>query len=342
MLGKISRPLSRFVLKEVGGDHRSDRFAEDVRRGLTADPKFLPPMYFYDELGSKLFEAICLLPEYYLTRRESAILESHAEDIVALAAGSDKQPCRFIELGSGSAEKTRFLIEALLDRQPELDYIPIDISSESLAQSATQLSADYPNVNITAYAGEYLAVLRALRETGFPGEKGCRNVVLFLGSNIGNLDPDQSRSFLRDLRQLLSANDALLLGADLKKDPDILIPAYDDALGVTAAFNRNLLTRINKEFKADFDICMFEHLAIYNDDLGRVEMHLVSREPQTVIVEALDLTVRFDWRESIHTENSYKFDINALSDLAAECGFRLQQSWFDSERKFSFNFLVAA
>jgi L-histidine N-alpha-methyltransferase len=341
MLGKISRPSNRFDLRQVGTDRQSGQFAEDVRIGLTADSKFLPPMYFYDELGSRLFEAICLLPEYYLTRAESEILEANVDEIVSLAAGNDDLECRLIELGSGSGEKTRYLIEGFLDRQAELHYIPIDISAESLEQSANQLSADYPRVKVTAYSGDYFSVLDNLRQSGLPGADNSRNVFLFLGSNIGNLDSKQASVFLREIRRLLSPNDALLLGADLKKDPDTLISAYDDSLGVTAAFNRNLLARINRELRADFDVCMFEHLAIYNDELSRVEMHLVSREPQTVTIRGINLTVTFDWRESIHTESSHKFDIDAIAELASYTGFLVRKSWFDRERQFSFNLLVA-
>ena len=341
MLGKISRPANRFDLRRVGQGRRTNEFADDVRIGLTADTKFLPPKYFYDELGSLLFEAICHLPEYYLTRSESEILENDVEEIVSLAAGNDDVDCRLIELGSGSAEKTRYLIEGFLDRQAELHYIPIDISEESLEQSGNQISADYPGVKVTAYSGDYFSVLETLRETGLPGGADSRNVVLFLGSNIGNLDPDEARAFLGEIRKLLSPEDCLLLGADLKKDQDTLIAAYDDSLGVTAAFNRNVLVRINRELGGDFDICMFEHIAFYNDELSRIEMHLVSREPQTINIGDLNLKVSFDWRESIHTESSHKFDIEGISRMASGSGFRLRKSWFDREKRFSFNLLTA-
>ncbi|HUK88933.1 MAG TPA: L-histidine N(alpha)-methyltransferase [Blastocatellia bacterium] len=340
MLGKISRTSTHFDLRQVGAPLRAGQFAQDVRNGLTAKSKFLQPIYFYDDLGSRLFEAICSLPEYYLTRAESEILEAKADDIISLAAGSGGAQCRLIELGSGSAEKTRFLIDVLLDRQEELLYIPIDISAASLEQSANELSAEYPGIKVAPYSGDYFSVLAELRETGLPGGDDSRSIFLFLGSNIGNLNPDESRSFLRDIWKLLSPGDALLLGADLKKDTETLVAAYDDPLGVTAAFNRNLLLRINRELGADFDIGAFEHLALYNDELSRMEMHLVSREPQTVHISSINLSVKFDWRESIHTESSYKFDVETISELASDSGLLLRESWFDRARRFSFNLLV--
>jgi L-histidine Nalpha-methyltransferase len=342
MLEKISQTGKGFDLRQIPSERRSRLLSEDVRIGLTGKSKFLPPMYFYDELGSKLFEAITRLPEYYLTRAESEIFETSADDIISLVAPPGGPDCRLVELGSGSAEKTRYLIEALLDRQEDLHYVPIDISVAALEESANQLAADYPGVMVTAYSGDYSSVLENLKESGLPGGNSYRNVFLFLGSNIGNFTPDEARAFLREVWSLLSPGDSLLLGADLKKDPEILVAAYDDLLGVTAAFNRNLLVRINRELGADFDVCMFEHLALYNEELSRIEMHLVSREPQTVKISSLDLEVRFDWRESIHTESSYKFDVEALSDLASDSGFMLNKSWFDRERRFSFNLLVPA
>ena len=330
MLSEIRSPLpDRLLLHRLayGGD--ASALAEDARAGLTAQPKTLPPKYFYDELGSKLFEAICSLPEYYLTRAESEILRARADEIVAAI----KAPARLVELGSGSAEKTRFLIEAMLRRQARLHYLPVDISAASLERSSIELLQLYPRLHITAYEADYFTALRELA----PAAAGEFTIALFLGSNIGNFDRHEARRFLRAVRKVLKPNDGLLLGADLKKSAAILIPAYDDALGVTAAFNRNVLVRINRELRADFQVDQFRHLAIYNEALGRVEAHLVSRLDQRVRIAALDLEIHFREGETIHTENSYKFDSDLLADLARDTGFALARSWFDEARRFSFN-----
>jgi L-histidine N-alpha-methyltransferase len=338
MLSEIRSGLpDRLIMHRLsyGGD--SDAFAKDVRDGLTREPKALPPKYFYDDLGSQLFEAICRLPEYYLTRAESEILGDHASEIVSAVEG----PVRIIELGSGSAEKTRYLIEALLSRQPELHYLPVDISDVSLERSSLELLHVYPRLHITAYAADYFTALRVLAEARITEREGNRTLALFLGSNIGNFDPAESRKFLREVRRMLQPGDGLLMGADLKKSTDVLMPAYDDALGVTAAFNRNLLVRINRELGADFEIKQFRHRATYNEPLGRVEAHLVSLRAQAVKISLLDLEIRFDEGETIHTENSYKFDLDQLSGLARDTGFVLQKTWFDRARRFSFNLFAA-
>jgi dimethylhistidine N-methyltransferase len=339
MLSDIrSGPPDRFTLRRLalGGD--ANAFAKDARRGLSASPKTLPPKYFYDDLGSQLFEAICHLPEYYLTRAEGEILSRHADEIV----GSVEGPARIIELGSGSAEKTRYLIEALLRRQPELHYLPVDISDASLESSSLELLHIYPRLRITAYAADYFTALRALAETEITDREDKRTLALFLGSNIGNFNTDESRAFLREVRKMLNAKDGLLMGADLKKSPEVLVRAYDDALGVTSAFNRNLLVRMNRELDADFDISKFHHRVKYNKELGRIEAYLVSDKRQIVHIKAIDLQVAFEEGEAIHTENSYKFDLNQLAELARETGFSLEKTWLDSARRFSFNLFTAS
>jgi dimethylhistidine N-methyltransferase len=272
-----------------------------------------------------------------LTRAENEILSRHAEAIIDATDG----PARLIELGSGSAEKTRYLIEALLQRQPELHYLPIDISDTSLEASSRELSKTYTDLRITAYAADYFTALGALAEAEKSKRDYRRTIVLFLGSNIGNLDESESRAFLRAVRRVLDSGDALLLGADLKKSADVLVPAYDDALGVTAAFNLNLLVRINRELGGDFNLQKFAHRAVYNDSQGRIEMHLVSRESQRVRIDAIALEIRFEAGETIHTENSYKFDAEQLAALARETGFALRQTWRDGAQTFSFNLLTA-
>ena len=318
----------------VGGD--SNAFAREVRAGLSAGRKSIPPKYFYDELGSRLFEAICYLPEYYLTRAESEILRKHADQIVSSVEG----PFRLLELGSGSAEKTRYLIDAVLKKQPELHYLPVDISDSSLELASQRLLRLYPGLRITAFAADYFTALKALAKR-VPADQDRRTVALFLGSNIGNFGRDESREFLRAVRKLLHPDDALLLGADLKKKAEVLIPAYDDALGVTAAFNLNLLARINRELDGNFDVRKFQHSAVYNEELGRIEIHLVSLEPQVVRIRAIDLEVAFQKGETIRTEHSHKFDIEQLSGIARDTGFSLSKTWFDDAGLFSFNLFVA-
>jgi L-histidine N-alpha-methyltransferase len=322
----------------LAADSNSNTFAEDVRAGLTSNPKTLPPKYFYDELGSHLFEAICCLPEYYLARAESEILRARADEIIHAATGSAQGEFRLIELGSGSAEKTRFLIQALLRRQSEVHYLPVDISATSLTRSAEKLLGEYPRLRVTGYCGDYLTALRTIFDAGSHGE---RNIMLFLGSNIGNFDPAQSRSLLSRVRSVLNRGDALLIGADLKKDPSLLVPAYDDSLGVTACFNLNILLRINRELGGDFDLTRFKHRAIYNEQLSRIEMHLISRQSQSAQIRAINLKVSFEQGESIHTENSYKFDLEQLSELARGSGFSLEETWQDSASYFSFNLFTA-
>ncbi|HKW44836.1 MAG TPA: L-histidine N(alpha)-methyltransferase [Candidatus Eremiobacteraceae bacterium] len=307
-------------------------FAEDVRSGLAASPKRLPPKYFYDDLGSSLFDSICLLPEYYLTRAEDEILDRHAREIVA-AVGS---PLDLVELGSGSAIKTRRIIAAALECQPSLTYKPIDISPSALKASSEALSLEYPNIRVEGVAAEYLEGLRRISRNG-----ALRTMVLFLGSNIGNFEPADAVATLRAVRAQLRTGDALLLGADLKKDRTVLESAYDDALGVTAAFNLNVLARINRELGGAFDLKMFDHRARYDEERGRVEMHLVSRETQTVPIASLKLEVHLDRGESIHTESSYKYDRTGLEALAGSTGFVLTKTWTDAAGLFSSNLLRA-
>jgi L-histidine Nalpha-methyltransferase len=327
---------ARLRVRRLNVAEAADDFAEDVRRGLTAARKFLLPKYFYDELGSQLFEAICLLPEYYLTRAESEIFARHSEEIVEATARGSR--VTLVELGSGSATKTRRIIEALLRRQKRLLYVPVDISTAALESSAHALLQEFDALEVAAYAADYDTALPRLAENF---DADSRALVLFLGSNIGNFDRDAARDFLRNLRGVLRANDSVLLGADLKKDPAVLEAAYDDALGVTAAFNLNLLARINRELEADFSVRDFRHVAVYNEREGRVEMHLESAREQTVNISALSLAVNFRAGERIHTENSYKYDPAELSALARATGFQLARTWLDAGERFSSNLFVA-
>jgi L-histidine Nalpha-methyltransferase len=307
-------------------------FSEDVRKGLSAHPKRFLPKYFYDELGSQLFEAICLLPEYYLTRAENEILSRYADQIVASIEGQKT----LLEMGSGSASKTRLVIEALLRRQSQLLFIPVDISATALESSSRILLQSYPRLRIEAYAADYFAGLAELEK-----KPRARTLALFLGSNISNFDLDEALRFLKAMRSVLQKGDALLLGADLKKDPAILEAAYNDALGVTSAFNLNVLARINRELAGTFDLRSFQHRAFYNEEIGRIEIYIESLVSQRVRIEKLDLEVEFTAGELIHTENSYKYDKAGIAKLAAQTGFELSRTWLDSQERFSSNLLLA-
>jgi L-histidine N-alpha-methyltransferase len=304
-----------------------DQFAEDVRRGLSAKPKYLLPHYFYDALGSALFNAICELPEYYVTRAETEILTRYAPEIASAFGG----PARLVELGSGSARKSRLLIEALLARQDELEYMPVDVDAGILESSSRALLDEFAELTIHAVCADFRDPAAAL--TDLDPAEGLRTVVLFLGSSIGNLDFDAAVAMLSSLRTLLAPGDALFLGADRKKPREILEPAYDDPLGVTAAFNLNLLGRINRELGGTFDLAAFAHRAFYNEAQGRIEMHLVSRREQSVRVG--DATYSFAEGESIHTENSYKYDDATLDALAARAGFTIERRWTDGRGWFA-------
>jgi L-histidine N-alpha-methyltransferase len=306
--------------------------AEDVRRGLSSQPKRFLPKYFYDELGSQLFEAICLLPEYYLTRAENEILERYADEMAASVSGHTT----LLEMGSGSASKTRLIIEALLRKQDELLFVPVDISATALDSSSRILLQSHPRLRIEAYATDYFAGLEELGKTS-----RTRTLALFLGSNISNFDPDEALRFLRALRKVLSAGDALMLGADLKKDKAILEAAYNDALGVTAAFNLNVLARINRELGSNFDLRGFQHRAFYNEEAGRVEIYIESMRAQSVVIEQLGMEVKFSEGEQIHTENSYKYHLDDIAKLAEQTGFTRAHTWLDSKEQFSSNLLLA-
>ncbi len=306
--------------------------AEDVRKGLETHPKRFLPKYFYDELGSQLFEAICLLPEYYLTRAEDEILNNYANEIAAAVEGKKT----LIEMGSGSATKTRLVIEALLREQTDLLFMPVDISASALESSSRILLQSYPPLRIEAYAADYFAAMSELSKT----ERG-RTLALFLGSNISNFDEEDGIRFLKAMRSVLKKGDALLLGADLKKDRATLEAAYNDALGVTSAFNLNVLARINRELGGNFDINNFRHHAFYNEEKGRIEIYIQSLVDQRVRIEKLDLEVEFESGELIHTENSHKYDEAGINHLANETGFARTRTWLDSQQRFSSNLLLA-
>lgn len=299
--------------------------------GLLATPKWLPCLYFYDELGSQLFEQICEQPEYYPTRTERAILQAHADDLVAHVG----HRVDLVELGSGSASKTRLVVEALLRRHGQLRFIPVDISRSILEESSLALLEDYDDLEVHAVAGEYHDGLDYLKDEGGPPR-----LILWLGSNVGNFVPADAVHFLKRLRAVMRPGDQLLSGIDLRKDRAILEAAYDDAAGVTARFNLNLLTRINHGLGGRFDLTAFAHEARWNDAEGRVEMHLRSTREQAVSIEAVDLRVDFAEGETIHTENSYKYSLDGISALARNTGFTIECQWLDAEDRFSVNLMT--
>ena len=322
----------RFTLIECGADTFSTDLAREVKTGLTGQPKNLPYHYLYDPEGSRLFESICQLPEYYLTRAEKEILGTQRARIVATLP----ERVVLVELGSGNAAKTRILIEELLRRYGTLRYVPVDISPFMLKESSRALRKDYPGLEIVAIAGEYSQALAHLEAAA----DSQRKLILWLGSSIGNLEREDAARFLQLVRNRMAETDRLLIGIDLRKDRAILENAYDDSQGVTAEFNRNLLARVNREFGGHFDPSAFQHRAVYNEEAGRVEMYLVSDRSQEVLIEGFDLEVSFGMGEAIHTENSYKYSLPEIATLAATAGFTVQQQWFDADRRFSVNLLA--
>ncbi len=320
----------RFQLVSLPDRERFARFTHAVRAGLLSSNKSLPCAYLYDRLGSALFAAICELPEYYPTRAETSILQAHAADIIGrFPPGTD-----LVELGSGNAAKTRLLIDAALRRHSALRYLPLDIEPTVLEAASLDLVRRYPGLEVCAVAAEYADALRHLDLRCGPAR-----LVLWLGSNIGNLERGQAAAFLSQVRAALQPGDGLLVGIDLRKDRARLEAAYDDPCGVTAAFNRNLLARINRELGGRFDLRTFQHRAAYDADAGRVEMHLVSDRVQRVPIAQLNLEVAFAAGEPIHTESSYKYSVREIDELAAAAGLRWERSWPDAEELFTVNLL---
>ena len=308
-------------------------FAADVRAGLTKPgQKELLSKYLYDDVGSALFEVISRLPEYGLTRADERLLQRHAGDIVERIA----TPVAVAELGSGSGKKTRQILEALCRRQ-RTPYYPIEISPTALAMCERELS-DIDCINILGFEREYLDGLLEVAAQRRPGQ---RLLVLFLGSTIGNFDRMAGLKFLNQVRRILQPGDSLLLGTDLEKSSMQLLAAYDDELGVTAAFNLNLLARINRELDADFDLAHFEHVAKINHHTRSVEMHLRSMCHQTVNVPAAKLSVEFMEGETIWTESSHKYSPDEVIRMAHTAGFRCDVQWIDEEWPFAENLLIA-
>ncbi len=299
---------------------------ELIRRGLVSSPKWLPAALLYDDLGSSLFEAITFLPEYEVSRAGNRLLVAHAADVVT----SDR-PLELIELGPGAGRKAQILAEALLPRQRRVHFVGVDVSAQALADCRRTLER-FPGVVFDGIEAMYLDGLAAARERHEPG---ARRLVMFLGSNLSNFARDDAQEFLGGIREQVEPGDRLLLGTDLDKDPALLLPAYDDALGVTAAFDKNLLVRLNREWGADFDIANFTHEARYDAAERRIEMHLRARRACHVAIPRLDLCIAFAAGESIWTESSHRFTVGELAAWGEANGWRVAAQWVDAAWPFA-------
>ncbi|MDT4930319.1 MAG: L-histidine Nalpha-methyltransferase [Pseudonocardiales bacterium] len=306
----------------------AEQMAADIRAGLTATPKALPPKYFYDARGSELFDQITRLPEYYPTRTEAAILEAHAGEIAAVTGAES-----LVELGSGTSEKTRLLLRALRDAGTLNRFVPFDVDPAVLKDASAAIADEFPDIEVEPVVGDFEKHLGSL-------PRHPLRLLAFLGSTIGNLDPAQRREFLAAVRATLTEGDCFLLGTDLVKSPDRLVNAYDDAQGVTAAFNKNVLAVVNRDLGADFDASAFEHVAVWDERNEWIEMRLRSLRDQLVHVAALDLDVRFARGEQMRTEISSKFRRERVEAELAEAGLRLTQWWTDPVGDFALSLSV--
>ena len=304
-------------------------FETAVIDGLSRPAKSLPCKFFYDQQGSRLFDRICTLDEYYPTRTELKILNHHKAEIAELMG----RTCHLIEFGSGSSRKIRSLLDTVQDLAA---YTAVDISKDHLLSSASELAADFPHITVTAVCADYTVPF----DVAPPADhQDAKRVGFFPGSTIGNFTPEEAVDFLRQASALLRAGGEMLIGADLKKDPEVLVAAYDDREGVTAAFNLNLLRRINRELGANFNLSDFAHKAIYNDEAGRIEMHLISQREQDVQVAGT--SIHFGAGEVIHTENSYKYSIDEFRRMCGRSGFESIDVWTDPDELFSVHYLRA-
>lgn len=318
---------ARVSLRSTNPEAATGEFADDVRYYLSLKPKQLPSRYFYDALGSALFDAICQLPWYRVTRSELALLARHAPAILGRSARGD----RIVELGPGNGEKLATLVACGLPPNTAVELHLVDVSGAALATAARGLSG-FESLRIVAHEATYEAgLVQVSKEAGSRG----RTLVLFLGSNIGNFDPDAALAFLRRVRAALRPGDGLLLGADLKKPEETLLLAYDDPLGVTAAFNLNLLARLNRELGAHIDLRAFGHEALWNERESRVEMHLVSLKDQRLVIPRARVDLALREGERIWTESSHKYEPMEVTRLLARCGFAARSQWVDPDARFA-------
>ena len=299
-------------------------FAEEIALSLKHEPKVISPKYFYDNIGSELFDRICRLPEYYPYNCESSILKKIAKNLIPHLTSD----VRLVELGSGSSTKTRLLINALLKSQEHVEYFPIDIS-DVLVQSAKKLCNDYKTLQVTGIIDTYENGLDFIEHYD-----DKPNLITFLGSSFGNFNKDDGNNFLKKIHDLMKSTDYFLVGLDMEKDSDILFKAYNDTKGLTAKFNLNVLERINTELDADFKISKFAHKAYYNESKGRIEMYLRSLSDQTVTIPKADISIQLSENELIHTENSHKFTMSQIDSMFEEVGLDIVQIWFDTKKYF--------
>lgn len=302
----------------------SSIFKEEVYNGLTAYPKYLSSKYFYDEIGDKLFQDIMAMPEYYLTDCEFNILEKHKEKIAKVFTNIDK-PFSLFELGAGDGKKTKILLRYFYENNIDFDYRPIDISQNALDQLESSITKELPQVEINTLQGTYFDTLASIGKSN-----GKRKIILFLGSNIGNLLHPQAISFLKHIKGILNEEDLIFMGFDQKKNPQTILEAYNDKTGITEAFNKNILTRINKEMGGDFDLNKFLHWEVYDPETGTAKSYLVSKEKQTIKISGLGLEINFKTWETIHTEISQKYDDDVIAWLASEAGLKIINQFSDN------------
>lgn len=311
----------------MGSKQHIESFKNDVLEGFTSTQKKLSSKYFYDDEGSRIFQDIMNMPEYYLTDCEYEIFVEQAKDILKVFAnGSDY--FHLVELGSGDGLKTRLLISEFLNQKALFKYIPIDISHDSLSKLQTRLIRDYPQLSIEEKHGDYFAILDEMEHDKTP------KIILFLGSNIGNYNKEESIRFFKKVRRFMNPGDKLFIGMDLKKSPRTILDAYDDRHGHTARFNLNLLQRINKELGGEFDLTKFEHHEVYDPNSGAAKSYLVSLQEQNVRVRSLAKSFKFKAFETIYTEQSQKYDEDMIKQLASESGFKVINNFYDQRRYF--------
>jgi L-histidine N-alpha-methyltransferase len=334
----------------------SHEFAHDIKEGLaltTTDKnnkwKRINPKYLYDKIGSQLFEQICLQPEYYLTRVELAILRNCSSDIAKMYVNNDQ--IILVELGSGSSTKTRTLLrEFMNERKNILYYFPVDLSHTILEETSRKLSIDFPGISVIGIHSDYIDGIRKVedfiiskkKDICGDGSSQVKKLILFLGSSIGNFEPNEARSFLKQMRSTIeddNKNVAFLIGFDLQKDTKVLEAAYNDKNGMTAKFNLNVLSRINRDLAGEFDLDYFSHYAFYNHKMKRIEMHLISKTDQEVRIHNIGKTIRLRKDETIHTENSYKYSLNQIRDMVEDSGFEIKRNFVDKNRWFNLAFL---
>ncbi len=333
--GRSKRDLIAKIVNQLSKPATfNQEFAEDVKLGLSAKSKYLKPKYFYDHIGSELFEEICRQPEYYLTRTEASILETYPSTIAEMQDNGSQTI--IIELGSGNSLKTRILLKAFLGTKQKsiYYYFPIDISQSVLQDTVRRLKKEFPGLQVIGLQADYLYGVEKAKEFILNKDISGEKVILFLGSSIGNFEIKEADSFLKALVNRMNKGDSLLVGFDLYKSEKILNAAYNDSAGITAKFNLNILARINKELGGEFDLTLFKHRAFYNREKRRIEMHLVSTCKQQIYISEIDKTFDFEDGESIHTENSYKYALNQIDALAKRCNLKVKKHFLDRSRWF--------